>query len=89
MSYRNLNVPANFQLASFGQRGFRKLDSNTSLSNADEYYNCIVVLSDASLTTISLKGDNLSDEFIPSGVAVYGLFSSASVTSGICLCYIA
>ena len=89
MAYRNLNVPANFQLASFGQNGFKKLDSNTTLSNAEEYYNCIVVLSDASLTTTSLKGDSLADEFIPAGVAVYGLFSSASVASGICLCYIA
>jgi hypothetical protein len=89
MAYRNLNVPANFQLASFGQNGFRKLDSNTTLSDPEEFYNCIVVLSDASLTVTALKGDNLSDEFIPAGTAVYGLFSSASVASGICLCYIA
>lgn len=89
MAYRNLNVPANFQLASFGQNGFKKLDTNVTLNNSEEFYNCIVVLSDASLTTTSLKGDSLADEFIPAGVAVYGLFSTASVASGICLCYIA
>jgi hypothetical protein len=49
MSYSNINNPANYQLASFGQKGFRKLETGES-GTADEFYRVVYALEDTTVT---------------------------------------
>lgn len=87
MAYSNLTNPGNYQLASFGQKGFKKVINGTAAPTG--HYNSILVLDDASVTCTSLNGDNLSDVEVPAGVTIVGMFTSISVDSGVVLAYIA
>ena len=88
MSYSNINNPANYQLASFGQKGFRLVTSSFSPISG-EYYRALTVTSDAVITLTSQNGDNLSALTLLAGTTIYGLFSAVSVSSGTVLAYIA
>ena len=89
MAYANLNNTSNFQLASFGQRGFDVVTSSNAADDASGNWNSILVFEDAVLNATSLKGDNLSNVSVPAGVNIVGLFSAVSVTQGVVLAYIA
>jgi hypothetical protein len=89
MAYRNLNLQSNFQLATFGQNGFKKLASGGSLTDANESYIAIHALEDITLTVTAAKGNGLTSEDIPAGDTIYGLFSNVSISAGRCICYIA
>ena len=88
MAYSNINNPANYQLASFGQKGFRLVSSSFSPISG-EYYRALTVTSDAVITLTSQNGDNLSALTLLAGTTIYGLFSAVSVSSGTVLAYIA
>lgn len=88
MAYSNINNPANYQLASFGQKGFRLVTSSFSPISG-EYYRALTVTSDAVITLTSQNGDNLSALTLLAGTTIYGLFSAVSVSSGTVLAYIA
>lgn len=87
MAYSNLTNPGNYQLASFGQKGFKLVENGTAAPAG--HYNSILVLDDASVTCTSLNGDNLTDVDVPAGVTIVGMFTSISVDSGVVLAYIA
>ena len=87
MAYSNLTNPGNYQLASFGQKGFKKVVSSTAAPAG--HYNAILVLDDIVLTCTSLNGDNLTSIDVPAGVTIVGMFTAISVASGTALAYIA
>jgi hypothetical protein len=90
MAFENINAAPNFFRQSFGQKGFRLITS-TFTPVADEQYRAIVPLDDSTISATSLGaiGDNLASTAIPAGLAVYGLFSSVTVSTGRVLAYIA
>lgn len=87
MAYSNLTNPGNYQLASFGQKGFKKVVSGTAAPAG--HYNAILVLDDIVLTCTSLNGDSLNSIDVPAGVTIVGMFTAVSVASGTALAYIA
>ena len=87
MAYSNLTNPGNFQLASFGQKGFKKVTSSTAAPAG--HYNAILVLDDAVLTCTSLNGESLTSVEVPAGVTIVGMFTVVTVASGTALAYIA
>lgn len=86
--YANINNPANYQLASFGQFGFRKLTTGDS-GQANELYRVVYALEDSTITVVSSSGDDLTAETILAGTAVYGLFTEVTADSGTVIAYIA
>ena len=88
MSYSNITSTPNFQLAAFGQKGFRKVTSAFT-PVAGEEYRVVYALQDSTVTLTSVNGDNLTSETILAGTAVYGLFTSVACASGSVLAYIA
>jgi len=87
MAYSNLTNPGNYQLASFGQKGFKLVENGTAAPAG--HYNSILVLDDASITCTSVNGDGLTTEEVPAGVTIVGMFTSIEVASGVVLAYIA
>ena len=88
MSYSNITSTPNFQLAAFGQKGFRKITSSFT-PVAGEEYRVVYALQYSTVTLTSVNGDNLTSETILAGTAVYGLFTSVACASGSVLAYIA
>jgi hypothetical protein len=86
--YANINNPANYQLASFGQFGFRKISAGQS-GTANEQYRVVYALQDSTITVVSTSGDSLTSQTLLAGTAVYGLFTSVACASGSVLAYIA
>ena len=68
MGYANINNPANYQLASFGQFGFRKISTGGS-GLVNEEYRVVYALEDSSVTVVASSGDNLTAEFLLAGTA--------------------
>lgn len=88
MSYTNITNPAAYQLATFGQKGFRKITSSfTPVS--DEFYRVVYAMEDSTVTVTAESGDSLTSELLLAGTAIYGLFSAVSCSSGTVLAYIA
>jgi hypothetical protein len=87
MAYSNLTNPGNYQLASFGQKGFKKVVNGTDAPAG--HYNSILVLDDVVLTCTSLNGESLTSVEVPAGVTIVGMFTAISVASGTALAYIA
>jgi len=88
MSYSNINNPANYQLASFGQFGFRRIVASGS-GQAGEHYRVLYALEDSVVTVTAEAGDSLAGQVMLAGTAIYGLFSDVTVVSGSVLAYIA
>jgi hypothetical protein len=88
VGYSNINNPANYQLASFGQFGFRKLAIGDS-GQAGEQYRVVYALEDSTITVVSVNGDSLTSQPILAGAAIYGLFTSVTADAGTVLAYIA
>ena len=81
MAYSNINNPANFQLQSFGQKGFRVIDSSFT-PVADEYYRAVYALTDSVVSTVNLHGDDFTDKDVIQGSSLYRIFSSVVVDAG-------
>lgn len=88
MGYANINNPANYQLASFGQFGFRALVTGES-GQANEQYRVVYALEDSTITVVATTGDSLTAQPVLAGTAIYGLFDSVTVVAGTALAYIA
>lgn len=88
MGYANINNPANYQLASFGQFGFRKLATGDS-GQAGEQYRVVYALEDSTITVAATAGDDLTSQPIFAGTAIYGLFDSVTCVAGTVIAYIA
>ena len=88
MSYENVNATPNFQRQVLGQKGFRAIGA-AGTGTSGEFYRAITALDYAVVSVVSEAGDNLTSVEIPTGVTIYGLFSSVSVTEGRVLAYIA
>lgn len=88
MGYSNITNPVNYQLASFGQSGFRKISTGQT-GTSGEQYRVIYALENATISVTSVNGDSLSAQAILAGTSIYGLFSAVSVSSGSILAYIA
>lgn len=87
MAYSNLTNPGNYQLATFGQKGFKKVDASNDAPAG--HYNSILVIDDASISCTSVNGDDLITEEVPAGVTIVGMFTDVTVASGTVLVYIA
>lgn len=88
MAFENINAAPNYFRQSFGQKGFRLITSSFTPVTGEEY-RVIVPLVDSVVSATALAGDNLTAATLPTGLGVYGLFSSVTVTSGTVLAYIA
>jgi hypothetical protein len=88
MAFENINAAPNYFRQSFGQKGFRRITSSF-VPVAGEEYRVIVPLVDSVVSATALAGDSLTAATLPTGLGVYGLFSSVTVTSGTVLAYIA
>lgn len=88
MAFENINAAPNYFRQSFGQKGFRLITSSF-VPVAGEEYRVIVPLVDSVVSATALAGDSLTAATLPTGLGVYGLFSSVTVTSGTVLAYIA
>jgi hypothetical protein len=88
VSYSNITNPANFQLAAFGQKGFRRITSGFT-PVAGEEYRVVYALQDSTMSVVSESGDSLTSQTLLAGTAVYGLFTSVTCASGSVLAYIA
>lgn len=88
MGYSNITNPVNYQLASFGQSGFRQIATG-GFGQASEQYRVVFALEDSTISVTSTSGDNLVAQEIFAGTAVYGLFSEVEVVAGNVLAYIA
>lgn len=88
MGYANITNPVNYQLASFGQSGFRKISTGQT-GQSGEQYRVIYALENATISVTSESGDSLSAQAVLAGTSIYGLFSAVSVDSGSVLAYIA
>ena len=76
-----------YNAASFGQNGFRVVDSGGG-TEANEIYVAIQVIADAVVTTTTDYGDALSSTSISAGTVVFGVFNTITVDSGTVLAYI-
>lgn len=90
MGYANINNPANYQLASFGQFGLRLIQVGQVLPAGEKYR----VIQALEATVISFDNEAGGDPSvaalaIPAGFVLYGLFSNVSLTSGSVIAYIA
>lgn len=85
MSYSNLTNPGNYQLATFGQKGFKVLTT----SPITGHFNAIQVIEDANITLVASNGDNITTQDVQVGITIFGLFTSATAASGKVLAYIA
>ncbi len=88
MSYSNLANPGNHQLATFGQKGFNHL-TGSQTANLGTHYNAITCLATATLTVVSVNGNDLTSISIPAGITIYGLFTTVTIAEGTVLAYIA
>lgn len=88
MSYSNITSTPNFQLAAFGQKGFRKITSGFTPVSGEEY-RVVYALQDSTITVVSVNGDGLTSQTLLAGTAAYGLFTSVACASGSVLAYIA
>lgn len=88
MAYENVSSPVNFQRQVLGQKGFRLIGAGGA-GTAGEHYRAITVLDDATITLTAEAGDGITATAIPTGVTIYGLFDSISVTAGKIIAYIA
>jgi hypothetical protein len=86
--YANINNPANYQLASFGQFGFRLLNVGDS-GLATEQYRVLYALENSTITVVSSTGDSLTSQPVLAGTSIYGLFTSVTADAGTVLAYIA
>lgn len=84
----NLQSPAGFHLAAFGQHGFKHL-SATGTATATGDFVTIQALAETEITVTVKKGDALTNVTIPAGMSIYGQFTSITVVSGGVLAYIA
>ena len=88
MGYSNITNPVNYQLASFGQSGFRKISTGQT-GTSGEQYRVIYALENATISATAVNGDSLSAQAVLAGTSIYGLFTAVSVSSGSILAYIA
>jgi hypothetical protein len=88
MGYANINNPANYQLAAFGQFGFRKITTGQT-GQSGEQYRVVFALENSTISVTAENGDDLSAQAVLAGTAIYGLFDSVEVVSGTVLAYIA
>lgn len=88
MGFSNLNNTQNYQLATFGQKGFDYVTNSSA--NGGTHWNAIQIIDTAVVTVVSSNGDSFTSLTIPSGIVIYGLFTTVTVTgSGKLLAYIA
>lgn len=90
MGYANINNPANYQLASFGQFGLRFVQVGQLLPEGEQYR----VIQALEATTITFTNDaggdaTIVDLQIPAGFVLYGLFRNISLDAGSVIAYIA
>jgi hypothetical protein len=88
MAYENIQAEPNFYRQTFGQKGFRRIDSGFT-PVTDEQYRAISMIEDSVISVTSYAGANLSAVSFPAGFTIYGLFSSVTVSSGSAIVYIA
>jgi hypothetical protein len=84
--YSNLTNSGNYQLAAFGQKGFKLVDSSNPTSG---HFNTIQALTDTIITVVSVKGDSLTDIPLTAGLTIFGLFTTVSTSEGQLLAYVA
>ena len=87
MSFNTIVREKDFQASSFGEYGFRLVESGFS-QPAGEVYRAITFVEDSLITVTCSSGDGLTSETFAAGLTIYGKFSAISVSSGRVIAYI-
>lgn len=87
MSYNTIVREQDFFASSFGEYGFRLIETGFS-QPAGEVYRAITFVQDSVITVTSAEGANLTSETFPAGLTIYGKFNTVSVASGRVIAYI-
>ena len=87
MAYNTIVRQQDYQASSFGEYGFRLVESGFSQPSG-EVYRALTFVEDSVLTATSAEGDNLTSEAFPAGLTIYGKFNAVSVSSGRLIAYI-
>jgi hypothetical protein len=89
MAYSNLNNPANYQLQSFDQYGFRVMPAGMgSLNNLNEpisqvdNYRTILAIKDSVVSLRTAHGDTILNKSLKAGEELHGLFYAIDVYIG-------
>jgi|DEB0MinimDraft_10_1074344.scaffolds.fasta_scaffold118520_2 hypothetical protein len=87
MSFNTIVRNQDFQASSFGEYGFRLVESGFS-QPAGEVYRAITFVEDSIVTVTCGSGDGLTAETFAAGLTIYGKFNTISVSSGRLIAYI-
>lgn len=87
MAYNTIVREQDFQASSFGEYGFRLIETGFS-QPAGEVYRAITIIQDSVITVTSEVAAGLTSETFPAGLTVYGKFNTISVASGRVIAYI-
>lgn len=88
MAYNTIVRQQDYQASSFGEYGFRLIESGFSQPSG-EVYRALTFVEDSVVTTTNVNGDALTSETFPAGLTIYGKFNTVSVSSGRLIAYIA
>lgn len=87
MSFNTIVRKQDFQASSFGDYGFRLIESGFS-QPAGEVYRAITFVEDSVITVTCANGDGLTAEAFAAGLTIYGKFNTISVSTGRVVAYI-
>lgn len=87
MAYNTIVREQDFNASSFGEYGFRLVESGFS-QPAGEVYRSITFVEDSVITVTCDSGAGLTSETFPAGLTIYGKFNTISVASGRVIAYI-
>jgi hypothetical protein len=87
MAFNTIVREQDYYASSFGEYGFRLIESGFS-KPAGEVYRALTFVQDSVITTTNENGDGLTSEAFPAGITIYGKFNTISVSSGRVIAYI-
>jgi len=83
----NITKDRNYFQSSMGDFGFRRLGAGETTPGG-ETYRVIVCLQESNINAESMVGDSLTGQVLPTGMQVFGKFTSVSCYQGVVLAYL-
>jgi hypothetical protein len=83
----NITKDRNYYQSSMGDFGFRRLGPG-DVTPGGETYRVIVCVQEANINAESIVGDSLAGQVVPTGMQIFGKFTSVSCYQGVVLAYL-
>jgi len=83
----NITKDRNYYQSSMGDFGFRRLGPG-DVTPGGETYRVIVCIQEANINAESIVGDSLAGQVVPTGMQIFGKFTSVSCYQGVVLAYL-